>query len=212
MDARLAQAFDRIRRAFLSERRRFRRVAIAANGRFALPDGSEHACEVADISAGGVRVRSEQRPQVGDNVIMYVDALGRVEGPVLRSLDDGFVMRIHAGEAKRERIAEKLTWLVNKGDLAMSEERRHMRAPTETTCSVLLADGRALVAHVIDMSLSGCSLDAAAFPGLGETVIVGRVKGKVVRHHARGFAVEFTEVHPSFGSLSERLKAAGATR
>jgi hypothetical protein len=60
---------------------------------------------------------------------------------------------------------------------------------------------------VIDLSLSGVSVETAEWPALGEEVMVGKMRGRVVRHHEMGIAVEFTDIPPSRGSLAERLIA-----
>jgi hypothetical protein len=58
---------------------------------------------------------------------------------------------------------------------------------------------------VIDLSMGGVSVETAEWPPLGEQVMVGKMRGRVVRHHETGFAIEFTEIPPSRGSLAEQL-------
>jgi hypothetical protein len=43
---------------------------------------------------------------------------------------------------------------------------------------------------------------------LGEQIMVGKMRGRVVRHHETGFAIEFQEMPPSRGSLAEQLVTA----
>jgi hypothetical protein len=45
---------------------------------------------------------------------------------------------------------------------------------------------------------------------LGEQVMVGKMRGRVIRHHEIGFAIEFQEMPPSRGSLAEQLVTTAA--
>ena len=76
---------------------------------------------------------------------------------------------------------------------------------------ILRADGRELPCRVIDLSLGGVSVETAEWPALGEQVMVGKMRGRVVRHHEMGIAIEFTEIPPSRGSLAEQLMASERT-
>ena len=67
-----------------------------------------------------------------------------------------------------------------------------------------MPDGRELPCRIIDLSLTGVSLEIAARPAIGEFVMIGRMRGRVARHHATGVAVEFLDVLPR-GSLAEQL-------
>ena len=44
---------------------------------------------------------------------------------------------------------------------------------------------------MIDISLSGAGLRSRLKPSIGSPVTLGRMKGRVVRHFADGFAIEF---------------------
>ena len=48
--------------------------------------------------------------------------------------------------------------------------------------------------RVIDVSLSGASVVAKIKPAVETEVILGRMRGRVVRHHDQGFAVQFAEL------------------
>ncbi len=50
----------------------------------------------------------------------YLDNLGRLEGTVARTFEGGFAVEIKASTQKRERIANLLTWYINR-DLLGSE-------------------------------------------------------------------------------------------
>ena len=186
------------------ERRRHRRTAMKLNVRFLLQDGSEHNGSVADISVGGMAIKCEARPAEGSIVIAYVQDLGRLEGLVSRLDDTGFAVRLTLSALRRDKLEERLS---NGRKPAGADGRRHEREPTAGVTRVVRGDGREIPCRVIDLSLGGVSVETAEWPALGEQVMVGKMRGRVVRHHEMGIAIEFTDIPPSRGSLAERLTA-----
>ena len=114
------------------------------------------------------------------------------------------------GAAALSTLSEKNCFPVSSNKkTAPHEGRRHEREATATTATrILRADGRELPCRVIDLSLGGVSVETAEWPALGEQVVVGKMRGRVVRHHEMGIAIEFTDIPPSRGSLAEQLVAA----
>lgn len=47
---------------------------------------------------------------------------------------------------------------------------------------------------MIDVSLSGASVATRVRPPLHTVVVLGRLRGTVVRHHDQGFAIQFAEL------------------
>jgi hypothetical protein len=186
-----------------SERRRHRRVPMKLNVRFLLEDGSEHGGHVSNISIGGMGITSEARPEAGSSIIAYVQDLGRLEGLVSRVDKDGFAVRLTLSAMRRDKLEERL----GSGSGAKSGPggRRHQRETTSGVTRIQRADGRELPCRVIDLSLGGVSVETAEWPPLGEQVMVGKMRGRVVRHHEMGIAIEFVEIPPSRGSLAEQL-------
>ncbi len=185
-----------------SERRRQKRSALHLQVRFLLQDGSEHTGVVTDVSIGGMNIASEVRPDEGSIIIAYVDDLGRLEGIVARVDEHGIAMRLTLSTLRRDKLEERLGTGKKSAD-----DRRYQRDAAAGATRILRADGRELAARVIDLSLGGVSLESAEWPPLGEQVMVGKMRGRVVRHHETGIAVEFTEIPPSRGSLAEQLTA-----
>jgi hypothetical protein len=48
--------------------------------------------------------------------------------------------------------------------------------------------------RVIDISLSGASIATRLRPDIDSLVILARHRGRVVRHHDEGFAIQFVEL------------------
>ncbi|WP_187970939.1 PilZ domain-containing protein [Aquibium microcysteis] len=178
-----------------AERRYFQRVRVKIYGRFMLEDRTEHPCQVIDMSPGNALLRADRVGELGEKVIAYIDHIGRIEGVVTRISADGFAMTIVASERKKDKLAAQLTWLANKHELDLPEDRRHDRVSPRNPISVLqLADGRQYQCRIVDLSLSGAAVEIDVRPALGTPVTLGTMRGRVVRHFEDGVAVEFAAV------------------
>lgn len=177
------------------DRRRHRRVPVAVFGRFMREDKQEYPCQVINMSAGGMAVLASANCHDGERIVAYLDNLGRIEGVVVRSFEGGFAVRILASLYKRERIANLLTWLINQDSLGLGEERRHERiVPRINASKLILPNGDVHSCRVIDISLSGASIACSIKPPVDTVVILGRMRGRVVRHHDQGMAIQFVEL------------------
>jgi hypothetical protein len=177
------------------ERRNFQRVRVKMYGRFMLEDRSEHSCQVVDMSPGNVALRADRIGDPGEKVIAYIDHIGRVEGVVTRTMQDGFAMTVIASDRKKDKLAAQLTWLANKHELDLPEDRRHERvAPRNPSSVLVLTDGRQYPCRIIDLSLSGAAVEIDVKPALGVQVTLGTMRGQVVRHFEDGVALEFAVI------------------
>ncbi|MEX0347223.1 MAG: PilZ domain-containing protein [Rhizobiaceae bacterium] len=177
------------------EKRSFQRVRIKVYGRFMLEDRTEHPCQVIDMSPGNVALRTNRVGEPGEKVIAYIDHIGRIEGVLTRTHDDGFAMTVIASDRKKDKLAAQLTWLANKHELDLPEDRRHERVAPRNPISVLqMDDGRQYQCRIIDLSLSGAAIEINIRPALGSQVILGTMRGQVVRHFDEGIAIEFAVV------------------
>jgi hypothetical protein len=175
-----------------AEKRNFQRVRVKVYGRYMLEDRSEHPCQIVDMSPGDAALRANHPGQLGEKVIVYLDHIGRVEGVVTRLFRDGFAMTILASERKREKLAAQLTWLANRHELDLPEDRRHDRiAPRNPLSKLRLDTGEEYRCRIIDLSLSGAAVEVATKPELGAAVTLGAMRGRVVRHFDDGVAVDF---------------------
>lgn len=184
------------------ERRRHQRVKVNLLGRYMLSDRREFPCQVVDMSPGGMALVAPVAGKPGERVIAYVDHLGRLEGVVARTIENGFAMTISATLRKRDKLAAQLTWLANRSILNLPEDRRHGRfTPRNPMARLILPNGNNVGCRVLDLSASGAAVKIAAElrPAVGAAVSIGKVQGRVVRHIEDGFAIEFTRLqHPDF--------------
>ena len=179
------------------ERRNFQRVHVKLYGRFMLEDRTEHPCQVIDMSPGSVSLRTDEMGEPGEKCIVYLDHIGRLEGVITRTFPDGFALTVVASERKKDKLAAQLTWLANKHELDLPEDRRHERIPPRNPISVLqLDDGRQYQCRIIDLSLSGAAVEIDVKPALGTPVTLGTMRGTVVRHFDEGVALEFAAMQP----------------
>ncbi len=177
------------------EQRSFQRVSVNLPGRLMLPNHDEYDCTVLDMSPGDASFVCAARPRMGERIIAYVDHLGRIEGSVAILNETGFAILLTATDRKREKLAAQLTWIANKHELGLPEDRRHNRlTPRNTRTELMLDDGRRYPCRIIDLSLSGAAVDIDVRPALGTPVQLGSMKGRVVRHFQEGVAVEFSSV------------------
>jgi hypothetical protein len=177
------------------DRRRHWRVIVRVFGRFMREDKQEYPCQVINMSPGGMALLSPLPCPDGERVVAYLDNFGRIEGVVTRSFEGGFAVRILASLYKREKIANMLTWIINQETLGLAEERKHERvAPRNPASKLILPNGDVHPCRVIDVSLSGASIASSVRPPIETMVILGRMRGRVVRHHDQGIAIQFAEL------------------
>lgn len=170
-----------------------------------LEDRREYPCQTQNLSPGSMALTSAIIGKVGERVVAYIDHVGRLEGQIVRVYTGGFAMSINATLRKRDKLAAKLTWLANRHELNLPEDRRHDRVtPKIATATVSLPDGREFRVRIIDVSLSGAAVGIDIRPPLGSPVMVGKLRAQVVRHFDEGIAVEFA-TQQTRSSLEQNL-------
>ncbi|MET3756987.1 hypothetical protein ABID08_004366 [Rhizobium binae] len=170
-------------------------MPINMQGRLMLANYEEFECMVIDMSPGDMYVTCSGRPRANERVVAYIDHLGRVEGYVQTLDGRGFTMSINATERKREKLAAQLTWLANKHELGLPEDRRHDRlTPRDVKTELTLDDGTRYACRIMDLSLSGAAIDVEMRPSIGTAVRLGNMRGRVVRHFVEGVAIEFLSI------------------
>jgi hypothetical protein len=179
-----------------TDRRRHQRVKVNVLGRCMLEDRREFPCQVVDMSPGGAAVMIPAVARLGERVVAYLDHIGRVEGRVARLIDGGFAMTLSMTDRKRDKLANQLTWLANRHILNLPEDRRHERfSPRNPFSKLVLGDGTELRCRIIDVSPSGAAVHLDRRVEVGTPVILGVMRGRVVRCFDEGVAIEFSIVH-----------------
>lgn len=168
------------------------RLPIVLNGRFQDAMGHERRLVTARMSCRSAEIRAQHLPAIGDEIVCYIDDLGRIEGEVMRVAPGGFLLRFDQSERKRDKLADQLVWLINKGPLGLKEERASPRFDARGLAEVKIASGGVLNCRVVDISLTGAGFQAERMPPpIGEIVSVGHLRGEVVRSQGRSFGIRF---------------------
>ena len=162
---------------------------IDANG-----NRREFSGRVVRISPDAMTLAVPVKGAVGERVIATLWEFGRLEGPIVKTDQSGFVMGINLTVAEREKFAAKIEWYDRHKNQGLPDKRKAKRiVPQHPHSSIILADGRVVGAFVIDVSVSGAAVSADVDLEIGEPIAVGRIVGRVVRHFAGGFAVRFID-------------------
>lgn len=187
------------------DRRRYQRVRVNLLGRFMLEDRHEYPCQIVDMSPGSAALITPVVGKIDERVIAYVDHIGRIEGVVARHIDGGFAMTISATLRKRDKLASQLTWLANRHNLNLQEDRRHQRiTPSNPFAEARLPDGRQFRCRIIDLSLSGAAITLDVRPPIGSPLLLGAIRSTVVRHFEEGVGIEFVTLQTQ-ESIEENL-------
>jgi PilZ domain len=189
------------------DRRRYQRVRVNLLGRFMLEDRREYPCQIIDMSPGSAAMITPVLGRSDERVIAYIDHIGRIEGQIARLIDGGFAMTIAATARKRDKLASQLTWLANRHNLNLQEDRRHQRImPSNPFAQIKLPDERQYRCRIIDLSLSGAAITLEDVrPPIGTPVLLGSIRSIVVRHFEEGIGVEFTTLQTQ-DSIEQNLR------
>ncbi|NBN63639.1 PilZ domain-containing protein [Microvirga tunisiensis] len=178
-----------------TDRRRHQRVRVNILGRFMLENRQEYPCQVINMSPGGMAMITPVAGRVGEKIVAYLDHIGRVEGRIAREIEGGFAVELNATPRRRDKLASVLTWLANRHELNLPEDRRHERfVPKNPVTRIVLPDGTAYMCRILDVSLSGAALSCPARPPIGTELGMGKMRARVVRHLEDGIAVEFAVI------------------
>ena len=172
-------------------------------GRFMLPDASEHPCQVTQLTPEGAVFLTGIAARPGLGIVAYIDEIGRLEATVGEAVTSGFAVTFQISGPRRERIASRIRVLRSLSpDDEEDDEIRHRRDPRHEPGSsashLTLPDGRVYPCEVVDVSVSGAAVRIEVIPALGTSILLGKMRGRVVRYLESGVAIEFTrQVEPS---------------
>ena len=179
-------------------------------GRFMLPDLSEHACQVTDLSVEGAIFITPSVPPQGQLIVAYLEEIGRVEAITGAPTPGGFSITFNLKGLRLERFKQRVEWLQQRGDGNTDDSRRHSRyEPSDRVSQVTLPDGRVYNCEVLDISVSGAGIKTEVVPSVGTYLMLGKMRGRVVRYLEHGVAIEF--VKQLEGTQSPNVKTPTST-
>ena len=163
-------------------------------GRFMLPDMSEHACQVTDLTFTGATFLTQNVPSPGLAIVAYLEEVGRIEVISGQPVNGGLSVVFSLTGSRLERLQQRIQWLQQREAGEQPDGRRHARyEPTEKTSHISLPDGRVYPCEVMDISLSGAAIKTEVMPSVGTFLMLGKMRGRVVRYLDQGVAVEFVK-------------------
>lgn len=183
------------------------RIKAKLGGRYMLADQREFECAVIDVAVGGIALSGPENGAISESVIAYIDQLGRVQGEIVRHLEEGFALKLTVAPRAAEKLAVRLSQLKadDRSQIA-SERRREPRIAADDKISRFrLPLGEGGDCEVRDLSRSGADIKIKNRPPVGALVQLGQLLGKIVRHTEHGVAVEF-EDSPDSVSLTYRFQ------
>jgi hypothetical protein len=197
MDMQLAQSAAKPSLKVTPDRRRHRRVQWAVRVRGLTGEGEEFQATTVDVCAGGLRINLARPLSVGENLVLYIDDIGRVEGVVSRVLSEiGYAVEFRVPLRKRDKIADQLTWVINRDRLGLSDEREAERRLGGGQVVATFGENISVACSVVDVSIFGVALRTPGpRPMVGDKVTVGERSGTCVRYIENGFAVDFRTLH-----------------
>ncbi|WP_291000363.1 PilZ domain-containing protein [Hoeflea sp.] len=181
-------------------------MTISVHGRFMSADHSEHDCIVETMSPHDAVISCGERPRIGERIIAYLDHVGRIEGQVTEAGIRYFVISINATDRKRDKLSAQLTWLANKHTFGLPDDRRHDRVAPSNPMSEIKLHGCSYSCRIVDLSVSGAAVEVDVRPAFGSMVVLGTMRGRVIRHFQEGIAIEFLMRQPeeAISQLSSR--------
>ncbi len=163
-------------------------------GRFMLPDMSEHPCQVVNLTTTGATFLTQSVPLKGLALVAYLEEVGRVEAISSEQVEGGFTVLFTLTGSRLERLQQRIEWLQKRETNNEPDGRRHSRyEPTEKQSQIALPDGRIYNCEVIDISLSGAAVKTDVMPSVGTFLMLGKMRGRVVRYLDQGVAIEFVK-------------------
>jgi PilZ domain len=163
-------------------------------GRFMLPDMSEHPCQVVKLTTSGADFLTQNIAPKGLALVAYLEEVGRVEAISGEPIEGGFSVKFSLTGARLERLQQRIEWLQKRETSDQPDGRRHPRyEPTEKQSQIALPDGRIYNCEVIDISLSGAAVKTEVMPSVGTFLMLGKMRGRVVRYLDHGVAIEFVK-------------------
>ena len=163
-------------------------------GRFMLPDLSEHACQVTDLSVEGATFITPIVPTEGQLLVAYLEEVGRVEAITGAAKPGGFSITFNLKGLRLERFQKRVEWLQQRREGDDADHRNHARyEPTDRSSQLTLPDGRVYNCEVLDISVSGAGIKTEVVPSVGTYLMLGKMRGRVVRYLEHGVAIEFVK-------------------
>lgn len=194
---------------FKTDARRYRRISLNLPARITINATDEYEGRLLNISTGDMALICDAKVVVGDAAVISIDGLDVIESTVARAFPDGFATSFLLSKRRRALLIEQLMLRANPDFAEGLDDRRgsprHRAGNPRAVCR--LADGASLFVKIIDTSVNGVSVDSPRRPPVGSTIHIGRRRGVIIRHTARGFVVVYDNATEQQTDEDEILRA-----
>lgn len=169
--------------------------------RFLTEDRCEYNGTLENISAGGLCIKSLEIPHSGENIILYIDCIGRFEATVMWRNDTHFGLQMALSPAKLERLELSISRFFQRAapDAPYSDRRQHpvgdrrshdrLEGQIESKVEACTDDNVKFLCSIANLSLNGIEVITDAQLRLGEGVQVGTFHGVISRKTQKGYAI-----------------------
>jgi hypothetical protein len=176
------------------DKRKYERIKLFLPGQLFNPLNEQSVeCKVLNLSAGGAAVQCTAVFAARVSLVLHIENFGRFEGRTVIHGNGQLALEFSIGETKRGRLIEMLKSFAVGGLAGVAQRRKEERAPSLVSGRITRENGEHISCDVMDISLDGVCLRTRVRPPVGEIVNLGRARGRVVRHHTDGFAVQYVK-------------------
>ena len=166
---------------------------LLIGGRYLLANGEEYPCQFRCVTLTRGEIVAQKIGDPGEVIICYIDRIGIILGVIEDFKADGVSVIFKISKIRHDRVLARLEWHAARA-LEHIELRNGARiVPLHKDVTVKTVEEYLLPGEIIDISLSGASISLSSKrrPSVGQMVIVGRRKARVVRLVHDGIAVQF---------------------
>ncbi len=176
-------------------RRLFERRKINRHVRFITRADMEASGQIEDISEGGLRMTTDAVANVGDEIIVYPEGLGRLTGAIVRKEGKSIAIQFEISDSQREHLTKRiLSAQSGVPYLRILENRSDKRAKINVESTAEVVEGGAkFECAIVDISSGGAAIRSEVRPPLNKEIRIGSIRGRVCRHTSNGFAITFIQ-------------------
>jgi PilZ domain len=170
-----------------------KRLRLALEGRYMIVGSTEeYACTTYEISPSDAALFAPVAAPPGTKVVLYLKELGRFTGPILRTTELGFEMRLELTPQRSDKLAVQLAWRNDLASMKTEERRGRDRiVPLHDMTILSLSRGRECIARIVNISLGGAEIETDQPIAVGTEIVVGTTRARVLRLVKNGVVCRF---------------------
>lgn len=150
-----------------------------------------------DISSTGMRVIALNVPAENTTIQLYLEQIGRIDGRVIQSFEDGFSLSVNLNGSEKKRLESWFSELQeqNLTDSSPGERRQEDRRASAGKGTILKdiyaeqADGSRHLCELASLSISGAEILTTAELSIGEEIRLNGTVSVVRRKIPDGYQI-----------------------